>query len=511
MNETDREVIESLFRQFITSYEEHPFFTDLQKAHQISTAYENKYQRNTPSLNLNNQNKTKNRNHNNNSPLQEQECSLQNIHPATADELKELVRVVSSPHSHDDITQVFHHFWNLSLPDTLQYDEESYLDTIKKEKKDYPGQVNILIQGGGPAGLFALNYLLQTYPTPDANRAPRATKNRKHIPRVRCLLVESRIQQPHYRMPFIRSRPFAFGTEYFSFVLPGIYCARPQETNREYSMMVEIRYLELMLYAQAYRRDFPMLFSNQYATWDSIQSLMRKGAFDVLIDATGGRIKDINLPRTPIPRSHSLWVSEYLKKQNLINGGRNGNATIREGVELRVEPRQNRAILVPKKGHTAEEFGQYFIFSEIVNDEGIPEGRMDARVDHPADREWIEEHLHGKCLLVRDVLRVVPRAFQKNQGRDTLRGRFASLREYPPDARVRFWLLRMDLQHALQITDSFKIGKRDCLYVGIGDSIFQSHFVVGAGLGRMIPLTARILNYIPPAFFKNHQSKTRKK
>ena len=52
------------------------------------------------------------------------------------------------------------------------------------------------------------------------------------------------------------------------------------------------------------------------------------------------------------------------------------------------------------------------------------------------------------------------------------------------------------IRHAIKICDIIKVNNKKVLYVGAGDTIFHSHFIVGAGLNRILDFTVKCANKI---------------
>jgi len=458
MSQEDVDVIENLYRTFFLKHDKHPFFEDLSKSQKITNQIEShlkniQFEPTSVSTKI--------------EYIASDQCKPNPIHLASPQQLSSLMDLTKVPKSWDEIQETIQPFYSLALPDTTNGKPGQMIKKLVEQKKKYPWQMNILILGGGPMGLFALNYLQKSF-SPEVENGPR----------VGVLLLENRVHLEHWRMPYVRNRVFAFGSSHFSFLLPGVYCSRPFFETERYSMLAEIRYLELLLYALAYQTEQNMYFTSQFDTWSKIEQLMKKGDFDVVIDATGGRIE--------VPFFKNV-NSNWLKNISLTH----------PKLELKISTKDNLVELVPKKNVKEESLSMVFLFGEIVDDNGIPVERADISIQSPKDHAFVKKYLHEKCLTVRSLNMML-----KKLEDDSLRGALSAVIKQYPDKNIKFWLLRVPMSHSLQISDRFKLGKKDALYVGLGDTIFSSHFVIGAGLARMIPLTARILQYLPNAYYK---------
>ena len=52
------------------------------------------------------------------------------------------------------------------------------------------------------------------------------------------------------------------------------------------------------------------------------------------------------------------------------------------------------------------------------------------------------------------------------------------------------------IRHIIQPSEVFKVNNKQILYVAAGDTVFHSHFVIGAGLNRTINFSVKCANFI---------------
>lgn len=457
MKQNIHDVIESFYQSIFQN--EHIFFQDMKKFQQFIPVSSIKQQNNKMIPDQ--------------SQFTEelQKCNLQPFQRATNKQLQQLINMTTIQMSWEQKQIILDDFMLLSVPDTILNVKEK-LKQLQNEKKKYPWQLNFLILGGGPAGLYALNYLNESF------------SHNPNTPRIGILLIENRITEEHWREPFLRNRPYSIDSPYFSFLFPNIYCTKPKESVH-HKLLIQIRYLELLLYAKAYQsKQNQLLFTNQFQSWKDIEKIIKLGNFDIVLDATGKRLK------IPLFKSvQSDWLSKSVPLQT-------------NQFQIQIHPELNIAKLYPRFMNE-EESGLVFLFGEIIHEGRIIERLKDTPLWNKNESNFAQLYLHNQCILV-SALSSILSFFNPSESLFLFIQKLIS--QYP-DKYVKFMVFHNPLEHALQISEYFKVNKKDVLYIGIGDTIFKSHFVIGAGLGRTIRLTSQILQYLPNAYFTEHYKK----
>ncbi len=334
----------------------------------------------------------------------------------------------------------------------------SSIEDIEKrfiEKKE--NELNVLIIGAGPNGLFLANYMNQLY-----------NQNYSNF-HVNILVLDNRIASETIRMPYNRNRVFQIGTRYLDIVLPNIYCKTKKKNSGIY---IPIKYLEFLLYLKTFQEEIPLLFTNQYEKWADIQKLIKKLNIDVLYDSSGGRIDGIQLkPDSQMIKGIDMKSDKYTfhldKKNNLV--------------ELKIKGDMDTFLSVDFLGK--DSFYVEPITLDIKNEDDF-------------------ELLQKVCIPKKDYLSFIKKIKDK-----TLQKKCIGLYEkvIKKNTKIEYIVLnsfQVRLYHKLKVCEQMKYKNQSFLYIGTGDTIFSSHYIVGAGLNRTIVFSLKTCHLFPMLFTK---------
>jgi hypothetical protein len=324
-----------------------------------------------------------------------------------------------------------------NLPSTLNdLDDLKYLLDIRK--------TNILILGAGPNGLFLANYLNLLY-------------NNK----VNILVLDNRTSEESYREPYIRSRTFAIGVpSYFSLILPKITCFSKW-------VLIQIRYLEILLYLKSFTDNIPMYFTKKYSKYGDVQKLIKKYNFKVCFDSTGGRIK------TP-------FVVKNFKFPDNFKFKKNNHELILENNLLKINWLDNKHkkylfIYFLNKNFKSLFINYYDVFP-IMNDD---------------DYKLLNNICIDKKHISHIIKKIIDIKLKKflitilNMLKDDI---------YNNISYINLTTTEVKLYSQLKI--AFLINNKKCAWIGAGDTIFHSHYLLGSGLTRTLTLSSKIINLL---------------
>lgn len=451
-------IIEKLYQSFILTSNEHYFFKNIDYTIQLNKNIQKSYTKNiSGSISFNK------------SPLP----NYQNLNCyQTPSKTKEkdyfidtyykLVKLANTTHK---INTLLDSSLKYLLPASIPTKEK--LDEFLKEKKD----INILVYGGGPSGLFVacyLTYLFNSY------------YSKTSFPKIKVLLIDNRSPKTGFRYPFNRNRVFYVGSDFFKILLSDMLCVYK---NKSQSTLIKIKYLEQMLYLWALSNNVPMYFDPDAGTEEFSKNIIQKGNFNLVFDCTGNRLPT---KFSPNPTSKDKeWLNnlslEISEPKNYYFPNKIGKMTISNN-------------LVKYKFKTTD--AKYYLFIEpYLNGEYVSHDKSDLTycISNKKDVEILKK-LSNKCISLEDYLNLITHLHSQ-----TLRKIMMITSAILTNKKInlKLYLLDIELFHKIKITKINKINNHKFLYIGLGDTIFSGHFVMGQGLARLIPLIDKIVHLIP--------------
>ena len=336
----------------------------------------------------------------------------------------------------------------------LPYSTVSLKSAFKTKR---PNSINILILGGGPTGLYVANYLNSMYTL---------------RPRLNLLVVDNRVAlRQRHRLPYTRSRIFAIATgSLFGTFFPKI--AEMQDLVKQSA--ISIKYLEYMLLVLLYGSDIPICFTEELGSPQALLKYMDRKHIDIVYDCTGGRFEAVWLNE---PLNHSFRPSLKMrdKQYQVVRSGPN---------EYQLQWKNNIT-------------NRYFLSIEVYDGDGI---FMYAPVNGPTIQFkqdlTILSNLHNQCFKLKqkrvaDFLKVFDNL--KDLGLSKIiQGSIMS----DPTRTFKFFIIEPNLRHKIKISTVIGSPSNPHLYIGAGDTIFTSHFAVGAGLNRLLEFIKSTMWYV---------------
>ncbi len=328
--------------------------------------------------------------------------------------------------------------------------ESKLYEKISKDKKD---SLNIMIIGSGPVGLFLACYLHIYYNQTSMNSSPR----------VNIVMYDSRVEKGGFRKPYNRQRLFATASKYLSLILPKIYCW----DSKDY-FMVNIFLLEYALFVVANQEyNIPMIYEDY--DWNDYKKIIEKGSFDVVFDCSGGRLK-----HDAISKIDDSW----LNKINL-NGLRN----------LSINKENNLLLLENDKKHI---YNYFFASMEIyINDDKLTfHSKYDIDINNGTDLVYLNK-TKNKYYKYKDAINIISGIKD-----DTNRNFLYTMVQNHNNYLIKFDVWGIYMRHQIKISDVININNKKILFIGAGDTIFHSHFIIGAGLNRIFDFTVKCANQL---------------
>jgi len=369
--------------------------------------------------------------------------------------LKRLNNELKKSNNYKTIQNLVNKLHNQNIPSNVKS-----LD-FKEYKKS--NRINIAILGSGPIGLFLACYLDKFYNT---------SYGLNDQPKINIVVFDNRIVDSGDRKPYSRKRPFAFSSSFFSYILPKVYT---WSDNQEKFLLLSIYILEYIMFTKAYYEfEIPFLF-NRYS-WDEYLKIFKDGNFKVVFDCTGGRLNP------PIFNNiNTKWVNKLLKKKN-----RNYNFEINKEKNL-VRLKTDSDVFTENYYYA----GLYVY--EKLDGEYIYKEKVDLDIHNFHDLKLFirlkEKHFEYNDLIL--ICKNIKSEHERNFLYNIIVNQFSN-KEYV----YYFDLFNTYLRHAIEISKVVEYKNHKLLYIASGDTIFHSHFIVGAGMNRTITFAVKCANFI---------------
>lgn len=316
--------------------------------------------------------------------------------------------------------------------------------------------LNVCIMGGGPTGLYIANYMKLAGPM---------------FPKINLAIIDNRIPKGKegFRMPYTRNRIFGFDPSVFSSFIPMFPCIRGLIERK----FIKIKYLENILMVFIYKLNIPIYFTDKINNESALKKFILKNNIDIVFDCTGDRLgvdyatklkSDFFPPNTiydndkyHIAKTNSEYKLEW--KNNIHN---------RFYLSMEIYDVSGKYISTPMVTETLLfDFDIIFLSnlhnkyvqinpSELSNTIGIFDNLRDM----------------GLAKKIQDIL-----IMDRSQ-------------------IIKFYILEPKIYHKISISKIIKQSSLNTIIIGAGDTIFSSHFVIGAGLGRLLRFTDNIIWYI---------------
>ena len=367
------------------------------------------------------------------------ECNINTNEYLTKNEISTVFNEIKNETNQINVEKKLDKIIYKNLPSSIQ-NLEAYLNIIKNNNTS----TNILILGAGPNGLFLANYLWGLY--------------KNYYNKINILIIDNRIDKEGFRLPYTRSRIFAIGKpSYLSYILPTLSCFSENTT-------IQIKYLEILLYLKLFQNNIPLYFTNKYNDYKNIEKLIKKYNFKICFDSTGNRIKtpfivnDFKIPKQIQLSNHNYSL---MLENNLIKHIWN------------------------EKDYKF----RYYLFIYFLNDEY-------KNVYFEYDTYIINNHYDYElfkdfCIDKKNINKILP---QDKQLKIFLNKIYKMIEMNSNIIYLNFKSMEIKMYHQLKI--SFLINNNKTLWISSVDTLFHSHFLLGSGLYRTLPINVKISNLL---------------
>lgn len=329
-----------------------------------------------------------------------------------------------------------------------------FIKEVELNSKNYnKNYKTLLIIGSGPIGLFLACYLKLTYEN------------------INVILCDNRINKPGFRKPYTRVRPFSSSSKYLSLIIPKLYCM----TNNQYVNMINIFILEYLLYSKVLLEyDIAILYKD--SDWNDYKKMIKEYDIDIVFDCTGGRLK------TDVFKNiDDSWLKNKVNKD--INK------------QLLVLKEKNLVHLVDYPKEKKFKLNHFYASVNIYDKNMMFIKKEDIDIMNKDDLMYLNDikkkyfTYDNMIYLLGGIKNDISRNYSYNY-----------LLEYQNNEyyyMVDVWSIY--IRHIIKPSEIFVVEGKDRLFISLGDSMYHSHFITGAGLNKTINLavySANQLNYI---------------
>ena len=311
----------------------------------------------------------------------------------------------------------------------------------------------VLIIGSGPIGLFLSCYLKLTYQN------------------INVILCDNRINKPGFRKPYTRVRPFSTSSKYLSLIIPKIYCM----SNNENVNMINIFILEYLLYTKAILEYNIAILYNDY-DWNDYKKMIKKYNINVVFDCTGGRLK------TDVFKNiNTEWLKDNINKD--INK------------QLLILKDKNLVHLVDYPREKKFKLDHFYASINIYDKNMVFIKKEDINIISKDDLMYLNKI--KKKYFTYDNMIYLFGGIENNVTRNYLYNYLLYYQSNEYYYMIDIWSIY--IRHIIKPSEIFILDGEEKLFISAGDSMYHSHFIIGAGLNKTINLavySANQLNFL---------------
>lgn len=404
-----------------------------------------------------------------------------------------------------NINNLVHSVSNMIIPSSIKFDKDFSLDTIypgrngyqfldKKEvsrKLEGKRVINIAIIGTGPVGLFLALYLNFFYNSGSLGNDPI----------VRTILFDNRTEEYKgklFRKPYTRERPFATNSSYFSTIFSRIFCL---EDQRDY-LYFNINVLEYMLYSKVYKDKIPIHFWN--ADSNKVNETMKKLNIEVMFDCTGGRLmRNFCLQEGEVCNPD---IYEWITENAFANIPKDIRDDFSKEYDIKPEYVRDLITTIPSQNlvifNKNEKFVKNYFYASLtcfsMKKLKFKE-KIDINIENEIDLKTYVE-LKGKYFML-DDLNEICKVIKDSNERNKIFGIYKKFQKKKSINDKKEYIIIFDvwhtyMRHTIECSRIINYDGHKILYIGAGDTIFHSHWVIGAGMNRTIDFAAKCSNML---------------
>lgn len=361
------------------------------------------------------------------------------------------------------------------MSDYLLYSNINQVSIKKMFREKDDDTINILILGGGPTGLYIANYLNYI---------------NLFSPKINLLIIDNKIvkHREGFRLPYTRNRIYGLALSLFNTFFPEFPCIKDLIKKGG----IEIKYLENILIILIYGFYIPIYFTNKFSTNLSLKKFIIKNNIDVIYDCTGDRLK-FDYTDNISDESLDKIAASFFPKKTIFETNIIGNPKSKKKNKYQVI-QQNNEFRLQWINHIENKF---YLSIEIYDDQGkfLEMPLWSNNLFYMEDVKFFSK-FHNKCLKIKknklnDCIKLFDHLTDLKLSKEIQN----IILKYP-NLNIKFFIIEPKIHHKILISSIIKYPTHHAIIIGVGDTIFSSHFAVGAGLNRLLRFVNHIIWYI---------------
>jgi hypothetical protein len=208
------------------------------------------------------------------------ECQYKPLETISSAKLGELYDIITD-HDMKDFDKIrtrLETMFDYNLPSTIS-DMDKHSSKYFSSKMSNKNDINVVIIGAGPIGLYTALYLDEYYNNTDLINT-----------RANIIVLDNRIYEEGIKLPYSRLTQFGFDIDQIQMFIKNINCWVIDDVYIRGRHFDFINTLENLLYIVAYHRKIPMYFTKKYETYEKIKKFAEQNNIQYILDCSGGRI-----------------------------------------------------------------------------------------------------------------------------------------------------------------------------------------------------------------------------
>jgi hypothetical protein len=334
---------------------------------------------------------------------------------------------------------------------------KSNVDNESKLYKQIKNENKVLIMGAGPIGLYLACYL------------------KLKFKKLNVVIYDNRIYKENFRKPFTRHRIFVTNPRWFTTLFKNNL-----KLDHHNFLSINIYLLEYILYFFALFH-YNVNFIYKDYEWKDYKKIIKENKIKCVIDASGGKI---NIGKKEYDEE---YTKEFIKDEYLFD----------EKLDLKFEVYEDKNLMVLENISNKKHFrlNTYYLSVLIYDENNLFKSHIDLDLNDIDDMKFFC-NLNRKMYDYDNILKVI----QNSRNNVTRNYLYNILKNKNKKNIFMINVWKIYIRHCIQPSFVLKDDDHEYLLLLAGDSLFHSHYIIGAGINRTLQYTLKCINIIKNLF-----------